>query len=441
MTAGILNWYKDISSCQKDQKEVRSRLIKNGALSDLRVIDLADEKGMLCGRILGDLGADVIKIEKPGGDRARRIGPFYHDVPDPNKSLYWFAFNTNKRGITLDIESERGKEIFRKLAESADVVIESFQPGYLDSLGLGYAALGKINPKVILTSITGFGQEGPYRSYKSADIVAWAMGGLMNQTGDSDRPPLQVSLPQSFIAASTYAAEGTLVAIYGRDLTKSGQHVDVSAIETLAWVGSESFPFWYALGQNRSRSGSRILRTGGILSPQIFKSRDSYVSYLIQVGRPGAERNTRMSKWLDEEGLATEFIRTTDWYQLDWLDFVSSPGGLERLTGPLSKLFLRYTSKELFDEALKRNISLYPVASSRDTVENEQLADRKFWVDLDHPELNERIKYPGPFAVLTGTPIQIRRRAPLIGEHNIEVYAEAGISEPQIAELKQAGVI
>jgi len=141
-------------------------------LSPYRVLDLTDEKGLLCGKLLGDLGADVIKVERPGGDPARNIGPFYHDETDPEKSLFWFAFNTSKRGIALDIETADGQEVFKRLVQSADSVIESFPPGYMDRLGLGYPALEKVNPGVIMVSITPFGQTGPYKDYKTCDIVA-----------------------------------------------------------------------------------------------------------------------------------------------------------------------------------------------------------------------------------------------------------------------------
>jgi len=155
-------------------------------LSPYRILDLSGEQGLLCGKILGDLGADVIKIERPGGDPARRLGPFYHDDPHPEKSLFWFALNTSKRGITLNIEDVAGRDIFRNLVKTADFVIETFSPGYLDRLGLGYRDLEKINPAVILVSITPFGQAGPYKDYKSSDIVAWAMGGENQEFTDMD---------------------------------------------------------------------------------------------------------------------------------------------------------------------------------------------------------------------------------------------------------------
>ena len=143
----------------------------DAVLSPYRVLDMADQKGLLCGKILGDLGADVIKIEKPGGDKARNLGPFYHDDTDPEKSLFWLALNTSKKGITLDIEKPEGREIFKRLVKTADFVIETFSPGYMDNLGLGYSDLEKINPGVILISITPFGQTGPYKNWKTSDFL------------------------------------------------------------------------------------------------------------------------------------------------------------------------------------------------------------------------------------------------------------------------------
>ena len=148
-------------------------------LSCYRILDLTDEKAFLCGRALSDFGAEVIKVEKPGGDPSRLKGPFYHDSGDPEQNLTWFAFNANKKSITLDIETPEGQAIFKKLVKNADVVIESFQPGYLDKLDLGYQSLCEVNPGIILASISGFGQEGPYRDFKAPDIVARALGGLV----------------------------------------------------------------------------------------------------------------------------------------------------------------------------------------------------------------------------------------------------------------------
>ena len=150
-----------------------------GSLSPYRVLDLTDEKGFLCGRIFAEQGADVVKIEPPEGDPARKVGPFYQNIPDPEKSLFWFAYNAGKRGITLNINSQEGQDIIKRLVKTADFLVESFTPGYMEGLGLGYRELEKINPRLIMASITPFGQTGPYAHWKGPDIVPWAMGGYM----------------------------------------------------------------------------------------------------------------------------------------------------------------------------------------------------------------------------------------------------------------------
>src|SRR3972149_2078611 len=180
-------------------------------LSHCRALDLTDDKGFLCGKILADLGADVIKMERPGGDPSRRIGGFWGDTPDPEKSLYWFAYNSNKRGITLDIEKAEGREIFKKFVTTADFVIESFPPGYLDKLGIGYADLSQTRQSIIWASVTPFGPAGPYRDFKDSDIVVMGMSGTLYQTGETDGPPVHISLPQACLHAGAGGRPGGLV--------------------------------------------------------------------------------------------------------------------------------------------------------------------------------------------------------------------------------------
>src|SRR5919109_2931972 len=170
-----------------------------GPLTGYRALDLTDEKGVLCGKILADLGVDVIKLEPPGGDPARRLGPFAEDIPNPERSLFWWAFNANKRSITLDLTKPQGRDLFLRMVRVADFIIESFVPGELECLGLSYHTLAQVNPRVILTSITPFGQTGPYATYRATDLVVMAMGGSMFLTGDADRPPVRIGYPQAFL--------------------------------------------------------------------------------------------------------------------------------------------------------------------------------------------------------------------------------------------------
>src|SRR6185312_3903571 len=189
----------------------------DAALSDLRVLDLAGEAGVYATKLLADLGADVIRIEPPDGDPARNVGPFYHDEPSPERSLYFFNLNTSKRGITLDITKPAGRALFEKLVASADIVVETFAPGFLDSIGLGYDALTKIKPDIILTSVTGFGQDGPHAHYKWSDIVGVAMSGMMTLAGDKADPPNMAYGYQAYVGAGIQAAAGTLMALMQRD--------------------------------------------------------------------------------------------------------------------------------------------------------------------------------------------------------------------------------
>ncbi len=202
-----------------------------GLLSPYRVLDLTGAECLLCGKILADLGADVIRIEGPKGDTTRSQAPFFHDRVSPDLSLFHFHFNANKRSITLDIECTKGKEIFKRLVEKADAVLESFPPGTMTNLGLGYEDLLKVNSRLVMTAISPFGQSGPYRDFKASDLTLWCLGGMAYVSGDPDRAPVQVSSPQSYLHGAAAAATATLIALYFRELTGESQWVDVSIQE------------------------------------------------------------------------------------------------------------------------------------------------------------------------------------------------------------------
>ncbi len=409
-------------------------------LESYRALDLTDEQGLLCGRILGDLGADVIKIEPLGGDPSRNRGPFYHNVPDPNKSLYWFAYNANKRGITLDIKTKDGKQIFKRLAKHADFIIESFSPGYLVSLGLGYQDLSQINPGVILTSITLFGQTGPYSHYKASDIVAMAMGGLMYVTGDPDYPPVRVSFPQSYLQGAAAAAAGTMIAFYYRQISGEGQWVDVSIQEAVIRATMQPRMYWDVAGKILERAGQ--FRTG--LSSKanqrlIWQCKDGWINFPLMGGVTGARTNQAIVQWMDNEGMANDFLRSQDWDKFDMAQATEIAGQCEE---PLSKFFIAHTKAELLEGSISKRIMLYPIFTTEDIANCAQLRAREFWEEVEHPELSTPITYPGAFIKMSLTPCQIRRRAPLIGEHNNEIYqGELGLSREEILMLKEGGII
>jgi len=414
----------------------------DGMLSPYRVLDLTDEKGFLCGKLLGDLGADVIKIERPGGDPARSIGPFYNDEVDPEKSLFWFAFNTSKRGITLDIESTDGQEVFKRLVKKADFVIESFPPGYMDRLGLGYPALEKLNPGIIMVSITPFGQAGPYKDYKAPDIVAWAMGGVTHQYGDADRPPVWISYHfQAYAQSAVVAAGAALVALYYRGMTGEGQHVDVSIRESVipgAYLEISGWEMTKAVMRRAELVGG--FATGGIRLLHVWPCQDGFIIWRYSFGAAGGRRSLPLTEWMEEEGMADDFIKGFDWDTFDLRK--ANQETIDHLTEATIKFFMSHTKAELLDGAVKRRVMLYPVATTKDMLESIQLAARGFWVEVEHPELGTSISYPGSFANASEAPPRISRRAPLIGEHNEEVYGqELAISKEELLILGQAGVI
>ena len=414
--------------------------IGESPLEGYRALDLTDDKGFLCGRILGDLGIDVIKVELPGGDPSRRIGPFYNDIPDPEKSLYWFAYNANKRGITLNIESRDGEEIFKKLVKKSHFVIESYSPGFMDSLGLGYSSLSQISPTIILTSITPFGQTGPYCHYKVSDIVEMGMCGLMNLCGDPDLPPVCISFPQAYLHGGAEAAVQTMVAHYYRETTGQGQWVDVS-IQQSAFMATFNAPWFWELNQViLKRAGAwRTGLTSGVLQRQIWPCKDGYVNFPVYGGALVARTNRRLAEWMDREGISDDFFRGIDWDTFDMGQVTQELWGhMERL---MVKFFQAHTKEELYSEALRLNIMIYPVSTPEDIAENKQLEARGYWLQLEHPELGETLTYPGAAIKASLTPMQLERRAPLIGEHNEEIYGELGLSQGDLLILKQTGVI
>jgi len=410
-------------------------------LESFRVLDLTDPKGFFCGKIMADLGADVIKVEKPGGDPARRKGPFYKNIPDPEKNLHWFAYNLNKRSITLDIETGEGKALFKRLVQISHFVIESYPAGYLDEIGLGYTALSQMTPRIILTSITPFGHTGPYRDYKGPDIVCMAMGGLPFITGNAAGSPVRISFPQSYLLASAEAAAATLIAHYYRETSGQGQHVDVSIQASVAGKLANAIPTWELNHTVLKREGSYMFGRGAKLRMRLlWPCKDGYVTFALMGGKLGAKSNEVVARWIIEEGMAPDFFKKIDWPSLDMARQTQEEQ--ERLEDVVARFFTKYTKEELYRRANREGVLLCPQSSCRDILENTQLQSRDFWVNVEHPELETSIAYPGPFLKASSTPPVVRRRAPLIGEHNDEVYRyELGLSEEEMGTMHLAGVI
>jgi len=408
-------------------------------LEGYRALDLTDEKGFLCGKILAELGVDVIKVERPGGDRARNIGPYWHDQTDPGKSLYWFAYNSSKRGITLNLEAEEGKNIFRNLVRTADFIIESFAPGDLDKLRFGYSELSRIKKDIILTSITPFGQKGLYSHYQATDLTIMGMAGELFLTGDSDRRPVNMSLPQACLHAGADAAVGCMLAHHHRRKTGEGQHVDISMQQSAAWFLAQTIPHWDVEKLILGRVGTFRTSSRGTLQRQVWPCKDGFVFFFMIGGQQGAKTCRQLVKWMNEEGMANEFLQTYEWERFDMASATQEL--IDRISQPIAEFFKTRTKKEALVAAMSRNISICPLMGMEDLLVDPNLAARGFWMQLEHSELQATIPYPKQFARSSENEMATRFRAPLIGEHNAEIYGELGLKPERIAELKQAGAI
>lgn len=412
-------------------------------LSPYRVLDLTNERGLLCGQILGDLGADVVQVEPPGGSPARKLGPFVDDGPHPDRSLHWWAHCRNKRSVTLDLDRPEGRALFHRLVAHADFLIESETPGIQASRGLDYAALAAVHPKLVYVSITPFGQDGPKARWKDSDLVLMAAAGPLALMGDADRAPVRLSVPQAYAHAGAEAAGAALVAHHERARSGRGQHVDVSAQQAIA-LATQSNLLNALVGfppASRTSGGARL----GPLSVRfIFPARDGHVSITFLFGNSVGPFTRRLMSWAHDEGCCDAATRDKNWIEFFDRIFTGDEtfAELERAKDVVAALTRTKTKAELLAAALERDLLIAPVATTREVVESRQLAAREYWRDLDHPELGRTVRYPGPFAKLGATPIQYRRRPPTVGEHNVEIYrGELGLDGDALARLASEGIV
>jgi benzylsuccinate CoA-transferase BbsE subunit len=402
------------------------------AFEGLRVLDLAGPMGVFCGKLFADLGADVIRIEPPAGDATRRLPPFYQDEPGIENSLFHWHFNTSKRSITLDLARSDGQELFRKLVRTSDIVVETFPPGHLDSLALGFGSLAEVKPDIILTSITPFGQTGPYKDYVGEELIGQAAGGLLWMCGWPDREPVMMGGWPALHQASAEAAAGTLLALEYRDLTGQGQQVDVSIQASMPLTLMTSIPEYHKLGvMRRPREGDG--HTSAING--LFACADGYADFRFR-GRPG--QWDQLVAWLDSVGMA-EDLKEERWRDPDYRLAAENYPHIDEV---FQRFIIRYTREDAVDRAQRIGIPSGAVYTVEDLLREPQLQAREYFVELEHPELRRSFIYPGAPYRLSETPWQLRRRAPLLGEHNLDVYqTELGLSPADIAALRAAHVI
>lgn len=397
-----------------------------GPLSGIKVLDLADEKGSFTSKLLADLGAHVIKIERPGGDSSQRIGPFLENLPHQERSLSFFYKNINKFGITLNLEREEGRGIFLRLVKKSDVLVETFPPDYLKRLGLGYEVLSKTNPKIIMVSITGFGQFGPRSMFKSCDIVSSAFGGQMYVSGEASSPPLKPFGEQSYYTASLFAAIGILLAIRKKNQTKKGDHIDISLQESVVSTLEHVLVQYFYEGIVAKRRGNIHWNN----SFTILRCQDGWI--LISL----SHQWETLVEWMDSEGMAE------DLKDKKYLDEQYRQKDISHILEVIENWTMKHKVDELFQLAQLMRLPWSPIYSPKEVIDSPQLKDRNFFIEVKHPEIRTSLKYPGIPYRLSPFIFRYFKRAPLIGEDNNKIYKEElSLTNEDLERLSSSGVI
>jgi CoA:oxalate CoA-transferase len=401
----------------------------DGILSEIKVLELTHApSGAFCAKLLADQGADTIKVEPPGkGDSARHEPPFIDGEPHPDRSTTFLALNTNKRGITLNLEHAQGRALLLRLAADVDIIIESFEPGHLARLGLGYDVLRAANPKVILLSLTYFGQHGPYANYKGDDLIAQAMGGFLYAvTGPAEKPPMGTALQQMELTAGRNGVIAVMAALLRRDETGEGTHIDVSTMEAAIATPSMLIQNYSYLGRSPRRGAGDKFVMDGMHLP----TRDGEVT-LTTAGTGGKPMQV-WAEFLGEPRLldpkfATRASRNDNW---------------EELRDLVAPKLMQWNNLDLMRETMARGLVIGLVQSPEQVVNSPHLAERNFFVELDHAEVGT-LKYPGAGFFLDGAnPMQTTRAAPRLGEHNAEIYCSGlGVSNDDLERLRAAGAV
>ena len=390
-----------------------------------RVLDLSDERGQLTGQILSDLGAEVILVEPPDGSRSRRLAPFVdgHDN-DPEYSLWFWSYNRGKRSIILDLDNPGDQAKLRSLAATADVIIESDRPGAMAARGLGPEDLNPLNPALVYTSISPFGQTGPKAQWAATDLTLVGAGMQLNVTGDADRAPLRIPLDQAYLHASAEAASATLIALYDRNRSGLGQRIDVSAQQAILQA-TQSTALNHLYG---SQEGTRM-SGGASLGPFEIRLRspaaDGFVSTTILFGSAIGPFGARLFEWIHAEGECED----SD-LEIDWENFVDGvmAGRIPieeyaRIQDVAAEFTSKRTKADLLANALEKRLLMVPVSTVSDVAESEQYADRQFWRDIHTPAIDRSVRFPGPFAKFSKTEMTIDQPPPSLGQDSEDVLA------------------
>jgi crotonobetainyl-CoA:carnitine CoA-transferase CaiB-like acyl-CoA transferase len=394
-------------------------------LGSYRVIDLSDARGILCGQILADLGADVIQVEPLDGSPVRRLAPFQGDVPGPERSLSWWAYARGKRSIALDLEAADDRELLLRLIGGADFLVESEPPGRLDALGLGRETLEAVNPTLVHVSITPFGQDGPKAGFAATDLITVAAAGLAHLNGEAERPPVRCSVPQAHAHAAADAAVGALLAHFERKRSGRGQQVDVAEQESLTLA-----TMFRSLDTPLSEAPARRISGGVYVAGSFLRTRYPLRDGWVVLG-PAFLPSTghfmkRLLAWALEEGFGD-----ASWVEEDWNTFAVRlalgrlPSDAYAATDEtLLAFFATKTKGELIEAACKRKLLLAPILDVGEIADSRQLRERGFVTPLQVPGADAPVRFPGPFARFERSPIVYERPPPRLDEHGAEIRAE-----------------
>ena len=400
------------------------------ALQNIRVIEWGSSvSAPFCGKLLGDLGADVIKVEPPGsGDNSRLSGPYPDQTPDPEQSGLFLFANLNKRGITIDLNQAKGLELFNQLLATADVFLENQPYEQILKTGIDYEFLKNKYPHLVVTSITPYGRTGPYSQYKGNNLTVSALGGLSYGTGFPGREPLQTPLHQASYFAGVGAAFATIVALLGKDFTGLGQHVDIAESQVMGTLlTGYHLPTYIYRGIPGFRSGNRMRL--GLFPNCVLPCKDGYIC----IDAPQLEQYQRFLTLLNnpewtQEPRYRDRRAMSDHY----------PEEAENLIAPW---FMDHTKDEILQMCLENRIPCVPVLTFDEVLANEQLNSREFFQEIDQGE-NISFRYPGFPYRLSESPPKLVRSAPNLGQHTREVFCdELGVTDSEYSDLLKAGVI
>jgi benzylsuccinate CoA-transferase BbsE subunit len=405
------------------------------ALAGLRVLDLSNRHSHYCGKLFADMGADVILVESPGqASSLRSTPPFIGDQVDAEYAIPHVYYNTSKRGITLDLSTHQGQALLRRLAVSADLLIEDRVPGELAGWGLDHAALAAVAPRLVVCSITPFGQTGPYARYAADDLTLLAMGGFLNMTGYPDIAPTQPAGNQAYAMGNMFGAVGAMMAVLEAGTSGRGQHVDVSIQECVTMALENAAQFYELEKRVRTRFAGSQRQAG----TGIFGCADGYV-YVFAGGMAAIRFWPNLVRWMTDENVpGAHVLESPQWADMDYLNSEAAKDTFAEMFAGFTR---GRTKEDLYRTAQTRRVPLCPVSSPADVAGSTQLAARGFFADVPHAPSGRTLKMPGAPFVLSATPWRIARPAPRRGEHNAQVYAGIGVSDAEQAALAAAGVI